>query len=88
MGKLDTIIDSVTAENLGGADEGFKVSEVLKGDIRLDGESYDDFKIRRKAEKGLVRDYLKGRFIAVDEPKEPREPFVRLVTKNKEGGRI
>ena len=61
MGKLDTIIDSVTTA--GDADDGFKVSEVLKGDIRLDGESYDDFKIRRKAEKGLVRDYLKGKFI-------------------------
>jgi len=61
VGKLDTIVDSVTTA--GDTDDGFKVSEVLKGDKRLDGESYDDFKIRRKAEKGLVRDYLKGRYI-------------------------
>jgi hypothetical protein len=61
VGKLDTIVDSVTTA--GDTDDGFKVSEVLKGDTRLKGESYEDFKIRRKAEKGLVRDYLKGRFI-------------------------
>jgi len=61
VGKLDTIVDSVTTA--GDTDDGFKVSEVLKGDTRLKDESYEDFKIRRKAEKGLVRDYLKGRFI-------------------------
>ena len=44
-------------------DDGFKVSEVLKGAKRLEDESYEDYKIRRKAENGLVRDYLKGRFI-------------------------
>ncbi len=62
MGKLDKIVDSVT--NAGDdVYDGFKVSEVLKGDKRLEDESYEDFKIRRKAEKGLVRDYLKGRLI-------------------------
>ena len=61
MGKLDTIVDSVT--NAGDTDDGFKVSEILKGAKRLEDESYEDYKIRRKAENGLVRDYLKGRFI-------------------------
>tara|TARA_Y100001963_G_C6525158_1_gene328476 strand:- start:139 stop:333 length:195 start_codon:yes stop_codon:yes gene_type:complete len=61
MGKLDTIVDSVT--NAGDTDDGFKVSEVLKGAKRLENETYEEYKLRRKAENGLVRDYLKGRLI-------------------------
>ena len=38
-----------------------KVSHLLKGDKRLETETYDQFKIRRKAEKMLVKQYLKGR---------------------------
>jgi len=61
MGKLDKIVDSVT--NAGDVYDGFKVSEVLKGPKRLEDESYEDYKIRIKAENGLVKDYLKGRII-------------------------
>ena len=37
-----------------------KVSDMIQGDKRLDGESYEDYKMRLKVEKKLVRDYLKG----------------------------
>ena len=38
-----------------------KVSHLLKGDKRLETETYDQYKIRRKAEKMLLKQYLKGR---------------------------
>ena len=62
-----------------------QVSEMLLGPKRSEDETFEDYKIRMKVEYQLTRDYLKGYFIAVDEPSEPSEP---LVTKNKEGGRI
>jgi hypothetical protein len=37
-----------------------KISTLLKGEKRLENESYEDFKIRRKAEKLLLKNYLKG----------------------------
>ncbi len=40
-----------------------RVSEVIKGDKRLEGESYEDYKLRRKVEKKMARDYLKGYLI-------------------------
>jgi|TARA_R110002167_G_scaffold207096_1_gene411297 hypothetical protein len=83
LGSLDKIIDSVTSAVETG--NRFKVGEVLKGDKRLEDESYEDFKIRRKVEKGLVKDYLKGRFITDNKSSDGKnEP---LVTKSKEGGR-
>ena len=36
------------------------VSEKLKGDTRLENESYEDYKIRRKEERILLEQYLKG----------------------------
>ena len=38
----------------------FKVSEKLKGDTRLEKETYKDYKIRRKEERTLLDQYLKG----------------------------
>ena len=38
----------------------FKVSEKLKGDTRLENETYKDYKIRRKEEHILLEQYLKG----------------------------
>jgi len=38
----------------------FKVSEKLKGDTRLENETYEDYKIRRKEEHILLKQYLKG----------------------------
>tara|TARA_B100002019_G_C20884408_1_gene410311 strand:+ start:255 stop:455 length:201 start_codon:yes stop_codon:yes gene_type:complete len=40
-----------------------KVSDMLKGPKRLEGESFTDYKIRLKVEKSLTRDYLKGYLI-------------------------
>ena len=37
-----------------------KVSPKLKGDTRLENESYEDYKIRRKEERILLEQYLKG----------------------------
>jgi len=37
-----------------------RVSAMLKGDARLENESYEDYKIRRRAEKLLLKRYLKG----------------------------
>jgi len=36
------------------------VSPKLKGDTRLENESYEDYKIRRKEERILLEQYLKG----------------------------
>ena len=44
-------------------DPRIKVSDMLQGDKRLDGESFEDYKTRLKVEKKLVRDYLKGYLI-------------------------
>ena len=37
-----------------------KISTMLKGEARLENESYEDYRIRRKAEKLLLKQYLKG----------------------------
>jgi hypothetical protein len=44
-------------------DPRIQVSDMIQGDKRLEGESYEDYKIRLKVEKKLVRDYLKGYII-------------------------
>jgi len=41
-------------------EERYKISVGLKGPKRLEGESFEDFHVRRKAENGLVREYLRG----------------------------
>ena len=41
-------------------DKLFKVSDMLQGPKRLENESYEDYKERRKVEKVLVKQYLKG----------------------------
>tara|TARA_B100000900_G_C20118225_1_gene528752 strand:- start:84 stop:290 length:207 start_codon:yes stop_codon:yes gene_type:complete len=37
-----------------------RVSDVIKGATRLEGESYEDYKLRMKVENKMTRDYLKG----------------------------
>lgn len=37
-----------------------KISTLLKGEKRLANESFEEFKLRRKAEKLLLKQYLKG----------------------------
>ena len=40
--------------------ERYQISLGLKGPKRLEGESYEDFHMRRKSENGLLKEYLRG----------------------------
>jgi len=44
-------------------DPRLKVSDMLEGPKRKEGESFEDYKMRMKVEKQLTRDYLKGYLI-------------------------
>ena len=41
-------------------EERYQISLGLKGPKRLEKESHEDFHIRRKAENGLLHEYLRG----------------------------
>ena len=41
-------------------EERYQISLGLKGPKRLEGESFEDFHTRRKAENGLLHEYLRG----------------------------
>ena len=41
-------------------EERYQISAGLRGPKRLEGESFEDFHTRRKAENGLLREYLRG----------------------------
>ena len=41
-------------------EERYQISFGLKGPKRLEGESFEDFHVRRKAENGLLKEYLRG----------------------------
>ena len=41
-------------------EERYQISVGLKGPKRLEGESFEDFHVRRKAENGLLKEYLRG----------------------------
>ena len=41
-------------------EERYQISVGLKGPKRLEGESFEDFHTRRRAENGLLREYLRG----------------------------
>ena len=47
-------------------EERYKISQGLQGPKRLEGESYEDFKTRRKAENGLLKEYLRGVWVKDD----------------------
>ena len=44
-------------------EERYQISVGLKGPKRLEGESHEDFHVRRKAENGLLKEYLRGVWI-------------------------
>ena len=44
-------------------EERYQISDALKGPKRLEDESFEDFHIRRKAENGLLKEYLRGVWI-------------------------
>ena len=41
-------------------EERYEIYRGLKGPKRLENESYEDYKTRRKAENGLLKEYLRG----------------------------
>ena len=41
-------------------EERYLISHGLKGPKRLEDESFEDFQTRRKAENGLLHEYLRG----------------------------
>ena len=41
-------------------EERYQISAGLQGPKRLENESFEDYKIRRKAENGLLKEYLRG----------------------------
>ena len=48
-------------------EERYQISFALKGPKRLEGESFEDFQTRRKAENGLLHEYLRGVWIKNEE---------------------
>ena len=46
--------------------ERYKISAGLKGLERQEGESFEDYKVRRKAENGLLKEYLRGVWVKDD----------------------
>jgi len=56
--RVKEIIDWNNAENEVGVEP--KISEFFFGDMRLENEEYDDYKDRLKAEKLILKHYLKG----------------------------
>ena len=48
-------------------EERYEISFGLKGPKRLEGESFEDFHVRRKAENGLLKEYLRGVWIKNDD---------------------
>ena len=44
-------------------EERYQISAGLRGPKRLEGESFEDFHTRRKAENGLLKEYLRGVWI-------------------------
>ena len=47
-------------------EERYKISAGLQGPERQEGESYDDYKTRRAAENGLLKEYLRGVWVKDD----------------------
>ena len=41
-------------------EERYEISRGLKGPKRLENESFEDYKTRRQAENGLLKEYLRG----------------------------
>jgi len=44
-------------------EERYEISRGLEGPKRLENESFEDFHTRRKAENGLLKEYLRGVWI-------------------------
>ena len=53
-------------------EERYEISRGLKGPKRLENESFEDYKTRRKAENGLLKEYLRGVWIK-------KEDWIRFI---------
>ena len=54
-------------------EERYEISRGLKGPKRLENESFEDYKTRRKAENGLLKEYLRGVWVK----KEDWQVFIK-----------
>jgi len=54
-------------------EERYQISLALKGPKRLEGEEFEDYKLRMKAENGLLKEYLRGVWIKNEEWLNPRK---------------
>ena len=48
-------------------EEEYQISLALKGPKRLEDEEFEDYKLRMKAENGLLKEYLRGVWIKNEE---------------------
>ena len=54
-------------------EERYQISAGLQGSKRLENESFEDYKTRRRAENGLLKEYLRGVWVK----KEDWQKFIR-----------
>ena len=55
-----------------------QIGKLLKGDKRLEGESFQEYKDRLKLEKSLLNDYGKGLLVTTGEHRQNKvNPFRR-----------
>ena len=48
-------------------EERYQITVGLKGPKRLEGEEFEDYKLRMKAENGLLKEYLRGVWVKKEE---------------------
>ena len=70
-----------------------KISDMLEGDARKEGEDFEKYKIRRKAEKQLLRDYFGGLMIPNEwdfsNPEEPKtKPYINPARQAKKARKL
>ena len=49
------------------------IGKLLKGDKRLDGETFVEYKERMKLEKSLLKDYLSGVWVTTDQYRKNKQ---------------
>ena len=65
--RLPTITSNNSADHCPGyLEERYQISTGLQGPKRLEGEDFEDYKIRRKAKNGLLKEYLRGVWVKDD----------------------
>ena len=70
-----------------------KVSDMLEGNARKEGEDYEKYRIRRAAEKQLLRDYYGGLMIPNEidfsNPEQPKsKPYVNPTRQAKKARKL